>query len=104
LRNFVNSFHNSIKLDTLPANFGGNFMAIPTPVNGQITDAVTQANVQVLGDSPAVALGMLFQAYASSMSLAAQNAVSAQQHLQAISMATTSACVSAILGTEPRGL
>ncbi|MAZ34213.1 MAG: RebB like protein, partial [Thalassospira sp.] len=27
-------------------------MAIPTPVNGQITDAVTQANVKVLGDAP----------------------------------------------------
>ena len=26
-------------------------MAIPTPVNGMITDAVTQANVKVLGDA-----------------------------------------------------
>ena len=27
-------------------------MAIPTAVNGQITDAVTQTNVKVLGDAP----------------------------------------------------
>jgi hypothetical protein len=31
-------------------------MAIPAPVNGQITDAVTQANVKVLGDAPAMAM------------------------------------------------
>ena len=34
-------------------------MAIPTPVNGQITDAVTQANVKVLGDAPAMAMGAI---------------------------------------------
>lgn len=28
-------------------------MAIPTAVNDQITDAVTQANVKVLAESPA---------------------------------------------------
>ena len=35
-------------------------MAIPTPVNGQITDAVTQANVQVLADAPAMAIGSIW--------------------------------------------
>lgn len=29
-------------------------MAIPTAVNDQITDAVTQANVKVLAESPAM--------------------------------------------------
>ena len=35
-------------------------MAFPTAVNSQITDAVTQANVKVLGDAPAQAMGALF--------------------------------------------
>jgi len=39
-------------------------MAFPTAVNSQITDSVTQANVQVLGDAPATAMGNLFQATA----------------------------------------
>ena len=34
-------------------------MALPTPVNGMITDAVTQANVKVLGDAPAMAMGAM---------------------------------------------
>ena len=29
---------------------------MPTEVNGAITDAVTQANVKVMGDSPALSL------------------------------------------------
>ena len=30
-------------------------MTLPTPVNSQITDAVTQANVKVIADAPAMA-------------------------------------------------
>lgn len=36
-------------------------MAFPTAVNDQITDAVTQANVKVLGDAPAQALAPIAQ-------------------------------------------
>jgi len=36
-------------------------MTFPTAVNDQITDAVTQANVKVLGDAPAQALSALVQ-------------------------------------------
>ena len=42
-------------------------MALPTPVNGQITDAVTQANLSVLGQAPAMAMGTIYQAQANSM-------------------------------------
>ncbi len=42
-------------------------MAFPTSVNDQITDSVTQANVKVLGDSPAMALGNLYQATAQAL-------------------------------------
>lgn len=34
-------------------------MAYPTPVNDQITDSVTQSNVQVLASSPATAMGAI---------------------------------------------
>lgn len=54
-------------------------MAFPTPINDQITDAVTQANTQVLGDAPAIAMGQLFQATAQALANAAHNATSAQQ-------------------------
>ena len=42
-------------------------MAYPTAVNNQITDSVSQANVQVLGVAPAIALGNLFQATAQAL-------------------------------------
>ena len=49
-------------------------MAYPTAVNNQITDSVTQANVKVLGDAPAMALSMLYQATAQALGNAAHNA------------------------------
>jgi len=54
-------------------------MAFPTAVNDQITDSVTQANVKVLGDAPAMALGNLYQATAQALANAAHNAANAQQ-------------------------
>ena len=39
-------------------------MAFPTSVNSQITDAVAQANVKVLADAPAMAMGSLYQTVA----------------------------------------
>lgn len=44
-------------------------MALPTPVNGQITDAVTQANISVLAQAPAMAMGAIYQAQANSLAL-----------------------------------
>ncbi len=54
-------------------------MAYPTPVNDQITDAVTQPNVLSLGLSPALAASTLYQAIAQAMGNAANNATTAQQ-------------------------
>ena len=48
-------------------------------VNPQITDAITQTNVQVVGDAPAMAIGSLYQTVGNSWALAAANAVYAQQ-------------------------
>ena len=73
-------------------------MAFPTAVNSQITDAVTQANVKVLGDAPAMAMGNLYQATAQALANAAHNATVAQQQGNAIAQAVTTRCVQALLG------
>ncbi|QLE83673.1 MULTISPECIES: RebB family R body protein [Shewanella] len=64
-------------------------MAFPTAVNSQITDSVTQANVQVLGEAPAVAMGNLFQATAQALANAAHNATAAQQQTNVTAQAVT---------------
>ena len=64
-------------------------MAYPTPVNDQITDAVTQANVKVLGDAPAMAMGAIYQSLAHSTGILYENATSAQQQLQIAGQAAT---------------
>ena len=64
-------------------------MAIPTPVNSQITDAVTQANVKVSGEAPAAALGNLYEATAQAIANAAQNTTDAQQHAKITAQSAT---------------
>jgi len=64
-------------------------MAFPTAVNSQITDSVTQANVKVLGDAPAIAMGNLFQATAQALGNSAHNATSAQQQTAVAAQAAT---------------
>ena len=72
-------------------------MAFPTAVNDQITDAVTQANVKVLGEAPAAAMGNLFTATSQALSMAAQNATNNQQQANVISQAATTQCISMLL-------
>ena len=64
-------------------------MAQPTAMNSQITDAVTQSNVKVLGDSPAMAMGAIFQSLAHSTGILYENAVSSQQQLAIAAQAAT---------------
>jgi len=64
-------------------------MAYPTHVNSQITDSITQANTQVLGDAPAVAMGNLYQATAQALANAAHNATMAQQQMYVTAQAAT---------------
>ena len=68
-------------------------MAIPTAVNGQITDAVTQSNVTVLGSMPAMAAGSLFLVTAHAMGLMMENAVSNQQQMNSLGQAVTAYAV-----------
>lgn len=64
-------------------------MAFPTAVNSQITDAVTQSNVKVLADAPAVAMANLYQATAQALANAAHNATAAQQQTNMLAQAAT---------------
>jgi hypothetical protein len=64
-------------------------MAYPTAVNDQITDSVTQSNVKVLGDAPAMAMGAMYQALAHSTGILYENATSAQQQLAISAQAAT---------------
>jgi len=75
-------------------------MAFPTLVNGQITDAVTQANVKVLGDAPAIALGNLYQATAQALANAAHNATSAQQQAAITAQAATTMGVATLYSID----
>lgn len=64
-------------------------MALPTPLNGQITDAVTQSNVKVLGDAPAMAMGAVYQSLAHSTGILYENAVAQQQQNAVCAQAST---------------
>ena len=75
-------------------------MAFPTAVNSQITDAVTQANVKVLGDAPAMAMGNLYQATGQALSNAAHNAASSQQQTNVTAQAATTMGVATLLSLD----
>ena len=72
----------------------------PTTVNPQITDAVTQANVKVVGDAPAVAMGNLFMATSQALSNAAHNATTAQQQSFVTAQAATTQGVATLLSID----
>jgi hypothetical protein len=75
-------------------------MAFPTAVNNQITDSVSQANVQVLGSSPAIAMGNLYQATAQALANAAHNATLAQQQMYVAAQAATTMGVSLLYSLD----
>lgn len=64
-------------------------MAVPTALNSQITDSVTQTNTEVVALSPAVAMGNFYVATSDALSLAAHNATLAQQQGNIIFEAST---------------
>ena len=75
-------------------------MAFPTAVNSQITDAVSQVNVKVLADAPAMAAGSLAQAAAQALGNAAHNATTAQQQTNVTAQAATTKGVSILYSLE----
>ncbi|ARV15200.1 RebB family R body protein [Polaribacter sp. SA4-12] len=75
-------------------------MAFPTSVNDQITDSVTQTNIQVVGEASAIAMGSLYQTASNSLSIAIQNSVSNQQQNNIVATTATSICVKKILSKK----
>ncbi len=73
-------------------------MADPTPMNGQVTDGVTQANTELLGDAPAFALASDYQSMAHAVGLSMQNAVAVQRKTSMVGGAVTTQAVSLIFG------
>ena len=60
-----------------------------TLVAPQITDAVTQANVKVVAEAPAMAMGSLYQTAGHSTGLMYENAVNAQNQQNILAQAAT---------------
>jgi len=72
-------------------------MASSTSVNQQITDSITEVNTNTIGNSPAIAMGNLYQATAQALSNAAHNATVAQQQGNILAQAVTTQGVKMIL-------
>jgi len=75
-------------------------MAFPTAVNDQITDAVTQSNVKVIGEAPAFAMGSIYQSMAHSTGILFENAVSAQQQQNTLAQAAANQGVMQIYSVD----
>ncbi len=73
---------------------------MPDNVNPQITDAVTQTNGMVIGLSPAMAMGSLYQTIANSVAMASMNAVFAQQQANQVHQASTAQSVAMLLALQ----
>lgn len=71
--------------------------ADPETVDPQVTDAVTQANITVLGSSPAMAVGMLQQTTMHALTLSMQNATFALQQASIASQAAATLSASRLL-------
>ena len=74
-------------------------MAQSETVNPQVTDAITQTNVKVLGEAPSMAMGSLYQTIGNSVAMAAANAVYAQQQANITHQTSTVAGVEKLLST-----
>jgi hypothetical protein len=72
-------------------------------VNPQITDAITQTNVKLLGESPAQALSVALQVLSQSTSLAMENATTAQGGMQQVAGTATAAICSMIVKVGNQG-
>ncbi|GLQ06697.1 RebB family R body protein [Sneathiella chinensis] len=75
-------------------------MAKDTPVNSQITDAVTQANLTVLGGAPAQSMATTYQLLAQSVGVSMQNAVANQQNMNTIDSAIVSQGISMLFNLD----
>ena len=75
-------------------------MAENTAVNSQITDSVTQANVHVVAEAPAMAMGNIYQTIGHATGMMAMNAVNAQQQAFITSQAATTMGVTTLYSLD----
>ncbi|WP_373085659.1 RebB family R body protein [Sneathiella sp.] len=75
-------------------------MANDTPVNSQITDAVTQSNLMVVGSSAAQSMGTAYQMMAQAVGVSMQNAVSNQHSMNTIDNAIVSQGIAMLYSME----
>ena len=68
-------------------------------LHAAVVDSLTQTNTANVAVAPAMALGSLYQQLAFSTTLAAQNAVYAQQQAFIAHQAVTAECVAMLLKT-----
>ncbi|MDN3692076.1 RebB family R body protein [Chryseobacterium tructae] len=69
-------------------------------VNEQITDAVTQSNVKVVAESPAMALSNVYQTAAHSTGIMFENAVNSQNQQNILTQAATTQGISQIYSLD----
>lgn len=69
-------------------------------VNQQITDAVTQSNVKVVAEAPAMALGNVYQSAAHSTGIMFENAVNAQAQQNILAQTATTQGVMQIYSVD----
>ena len=74
-------------------------MADLDKVNPQVTDAVTQTNVKVLGEVPAYSMGLVYQATAHSLSVMTTTAGNVQSEMQKVTEAIASGTAIKIMET-----
>jgi hypothetical protein len=60
-----------------------------TVVSEQITDAVTQSNVKVVGEAPAMAMALVYQTMSHSTGLMFENAVNSQNQQNILGQTAT---------------
>lgn len=70
-------------------------------VNPQITDAVTQTNVKVVGEAPAEAVALSSQALAHAMGLAMENASQTQGGMQQVNNTAAGTMIAQITAAAP---
>jgi len=70
-------------------------------VNPKVTDAITQANVKVLGEGPAEGADVAIQASAHATGLAMENATQTQGGMQQINNAAVSVLIKMINDVPP---
>jgi hypothetical protein len=69
-------------------------------INEQVTDAVTQSNVKVVAEAPAIALGNVYQTAAHATGIMFENAVNAQQQQNILGQAATNQGVTQVYNID----